>query len=140
MEIMIDPAANKSPPRSVTVPARTRARAARPPLGSCRHSGPDGDHAQHQHSHADVDEKNGSVQQAVTTVAAFAARLKDSADLDSVRDDLASVAQTALEPAHVWVWTSPRDLAGRVAVDPNHLSASRSNRVTGQHCGTSTLS
>ena len=44
-----------------------------------------------------------------TTVAAFAARLKDAVDLDTVRDDLASVVQTALEPASVWVWTSHRD-------------------------------
>jgi hypothetical protein len=42
------------------------------------------------------------------TVAAFAARLQDTVDLDSVRDDLASVVQQALEPAHVSVWTSER--------------------------------
>ena len=42
------------------------------------------------------------------TVAAFAARLKDSVDLDSVRDDLAGVIQQALEPAAVSVWISPR--------------------------------
>ena len=46
---------------------------------------------------------------AEATVAAFAARLKDAVDLDAVRDDLASVVQTALEPAHVWVWTGQRD-------------------------------
>jgi hypothetical protein len=46
---------------------------------------------------------------AEATVAAFAARLKDAVDLDSVRNDLASVVQAALEPAHVQVWTSPRD-------------------------------
>ena len=40
------------------------------------------------------------------TVAAFAARLKDAVDLDSVRDDLAGVVQDALEPAHVSVWVS----------------------------------
>jgi hypothetical protein len=40
------------------------------------------------------------------TVAVFAARLKDSVDLDTVCDDLARVVQTALEPAHVSVWTS----------------------------------
>jgi uncharacterized membrane protein YfcA len=45
---------------------------------------------------------------AETTVAAFAARLANPADLDTVRDDLASVVQTALEPAHVSVWTSHR--------------------------------
>jgi hypothetical protein len=43
------------------------------------------------------------------TVAAFAARLKDAVDLDTVRADLATVVQTALEPAQVWVWTSRRD-------------------------------
>jgi hypothetical protein len=43
------------------------------------------------------------------TVAAFAARLKDAVDLDAVREDLARVVQTALEPAHVCVWTSRRE-------------------------------
>ena len=38
------------------------------------------------------------------TVAAFAARLKDAVDLDSVRDDLAGIVQQALEPAHISVW------------------------------------
>jgi hypothetical protein len=42
------------------------------------------------------------------TVAAFAARLKDAVDLDSVRDDLAGVVHQALEPAHVSVWISHR--------------------------------
>jgi len=42
-------------------------------------------------------------------VAAFAARLKDAVDLDSVRDDLAGVVNRALEPAHVSVWISRRD-------------------------------
>jgi hypothetical protein len=46
---------------------------------------------------------------AETTVAAFTAGLKDAVDLDTVRTDLASVVQTALEPAHLWVWTSQRD-------------------------------
>ena len=41
-------------------------------------------------------------------MAAFAARLKDAVDLDTVRDDLASVVQKALEPADVSVWTSER--------------------------------
>jgi hypothetical protein len=44
-----------------------------------------------------------------TTVALFAAHLKDAVDLDSVRDDLASVVQRALEPAHVSVWINQRD-------------------------------
>jgi hypothetical protein len=42
------------------------------------------------------------------TVAAFAVRLKDTVDLDSVRDDLASVVQEVLEPAHVSVWMNER--------------------------------
>jgi hypothetical protein len=42
------------------------------------------------------------------TVAAFAARLKDAVDLDSVRDDLAGVVQQVLEPAHLSVWLSRR--------------------------------
>jgi hypothetical protein len=40
------------------------------------------------------------------TVAAFAARLKDAVDPDSVRDDLTGVIQQTLEPAHLSVWTS----------------------------------
>jgi hypothetical protein len=46
------------------------------------------------------------------TVAAFAARLKDAVDLDSVRDDLAGVGQHALEPAHTSIWIGGRDPAG----------------------------
>jgi hypothetical protein len=38
--------------------------------------------------------------------AAFAARLNDAVDLASVRDDLASTVNQALEPAHVTVWIS----------------------------------
>jgi hypothetical protein len=38
--------------------------------------------------------------------AAYAARLKDATDLDAVRDDLASVVQHVLEPAHVSLWIS----------------------------------
>ena len=37
-------------------------------------------------------------------IAGFAAQLKDTVDLDSVRDDLAGVVNQALEPAHVSVW------------------------------------
>jgi hypothetical protein len=43
------------------------------------------------------------------TVTAFAARLKDAVDLDTVRDDLSDVVHHALEPAHVSVWISHRD-------------------------------
>jgi hypothetical protein len=42
------------------------------------------------------------------TVAAFAARLKDEVDLDSIRADLAGVVQQALEPVHLSVWVSRR--------------------------------
>ena len=42
-------------------------------------------------------------------VAAFAARLKDAVDLDSIRDDLAGTVHQALEPAHVSVWVSRSD-------------------------------
>ena len=40
------------------------------------------------------------------TVTAFAARLQDAVDLDSVRDDLADTVHRALEPEHlsVWIW------------------------------------
>jgi hypothetical protein len=40
------------------------------------------------------------------TVAAFAARLQDAVDLNSVQDDLTNVVHQALEPAHLSVWTS----------------------------------
>jgi hypothetical protein len=43
------------------------------------------------------------------TVAALAARLQDTVELDSVRADLAGVVQQALEPAHVSLWISPPD-------------------------------
>jgi len=43
------------------------------------------------------------------TVTAFAARLKDAVDLDSIRDDLAATVHQALEPAHVSVWVSQGD-------------------------------
>jgi hypothetical protein len=39
-------------------------------------------------------------------VTAFAARLQDAVDLDSVRDDLTGVVQQTLEPAHLSVWVS----------------------------------
>jgi hypothetical protein len=38
--------------------------------------------------------------------AAFAARLKDTVELSSVRDDLTGIVSRALEPAHVSVWIS----------------------------------
>jgi len=42
------------------------------------------------------------------TVAAFAARLKDAVDLDSVRHDLTGIVFRTLEPAHVSVWIDER--------------------------------
>lgn len=42
-------------------------------------------------------------------VAAFAAQLMDTVDLDSVRGDPAGVVRQALEPAHVSVWISDRN-------------------------------
>jgi hypothetical protein len=41
------------------------------------------------------------------TVAAFAARLNDAVDVTAVRNDLTSVVQQTLEPAHVSLWTTP---------------------------------
>src|SRR6202043_1935006 len=46
---------------------------------------------------------------AETTVAAFAAPLKDAGDPAPGRADRASGVQTALEPAPVWVWTGQGD-------------------------------
>jgi len=51
---------------------------------------------------------NRSRYDADQAVAAFADRLKEAVDLDSVRDDLAGVVQHALEPAHISVWISRR--------------------------------
>ena len=50
-------------------------------------------------------------------VTAFAARLKDAADLDLVRADLTGVIHTALEPAHVSVWIQPGERQGREAAE-----------------------
>jgi hypothetical protein len=40
------------------------------------------------------------------TVAAFAARLRGAVDLDAVRSDLLAVVSSAVEPAHISVWTA----------------------------------
>jgi HD superfamily phosphohydrolase YqeK len=42
------------------------------------------------------------------TVAAFAARLREEVDLDSVRADLAGVVTRTLEPSHLSVWLGQR--------------------------------
>ena len=41
-------------------------------------------------------------------MAAFAARLKDEVDLESVRADLASVVNRTLEPAQLSIWLRDR--------------------------------
>ena len=46
------------------------------------------------------------------TLAAFAARLKDEVDLDSIRTDLAAVVQKTLEPVHISVWVRNPDGGG----------------------------
>jgi len=46
---------------------------------------------------------------AETTVAEFAARLKDAVDLHVVQAALTGAVQQTLEPAHVSVWISHRD-------------------------------
>ncbi len=51
---------------------------------------------------------NRSRYDADQTIAAFAARLKDAVDLNSVREDLAAVVDQALEPAHVSLWINER--------------------------------
>jgi hypothetical protein len=53
-------------------------------------------------------------------VAGFAARLKDTVELDSVRDDLAVVVDKALEPAHVSVWINADDTGRWRPGDPAH--------------------
>jgi hypothetical protein len=64
---------------------------------------------------------------AETTVAAFAARLKDAVDLDTVRADLAGVVQAALEPAHVWVWSADRQTPDTARTAARIVSSSPSS-------------
>ncbi len=52
------------------------------------------------------------------TVAAFAARLKDAVDLDTVCGNLASAVQSALEPAHLSVWTKEPGWSSRTPAGP----------------------
>ena len=47
------------------------------------------------------------------TVAAFAARVRDPVDLDTVRAELLGVVDSAVQPAHLSVWTAgPRQGGG----------------------------
>jgi hypothetical protein len=61
------------------------------------------------------------------TVAAFAARLKDEVDLDTVRADLATVVQTALEPVHVRVWVRERQASTEARTAARIASSSPSS-------------
>jgi len=42
------------------------------------------------------------------TVAAFATRLRDAVDLDTVRAELQQTVDGAVQPAHIWIWTPGR--------------------------------
>jgi N-formylglutamate amidohydrolase len=57
---------------------------------------------------------------AETTVTAFAVRLKGAIDLDAVHGDLASLVQTALETAHISIWTSQPDWSSRNPPGPGY--------------------
>ena len=68
-------------------------------------------------------------------VAAFAARLKDAVDLDTVRGDLASVVQAALEPAHLSVWTSQPGWSSRTPLTrPGDIPGTASRPPAGRSC------
>src|SRR5215472_9294255 len=45
---------------------------------------------------------------AETTIAAFAVRMQEAADLDEVRSDLLAVAYQVMEPAHISIWIRSR--------------------------------
>ena len=58
------------------------------------------------------------------TIAAFAARLQDAVELDSIRDDLTGVVHQVLEPAHVSVWIGQRlSILGQAGVAVKELRA-----------------
>jgi hypothetical protein len=54
---------------------------------------------------------------AEAVVTGFTARLRQTIDLDTLRDDLADVANEAFQPAHVSVWlagTAPRNSVAKL--------------------------
>jgi hypothetical protein len=51
---------------------------------------------------------NRSRYNADLTITAFAGRLQDATDLDTVRSDLAATVDRVLEPAHLSLWSGPR--------------------------------
>jgi hypothetical protein len=51
---------------------------------------------------------NRSRYNAERMITAFAARLQDATDLDTIRSDLAAAVDRALEPAHLSLWLGPR--------------------------------
>ena len=68
------------------------------------------------------------------TIAAFAIRLKDAVDLDSVRDDLTAVVHQVLEPAHISVWMTNADSAAPEDPVPlPHLTATRITDASDTH-------
>jgi hypothetical protein len=54
---------------------------------------------------------NRSGYNAEAVVTAFTARMRQTVDLDAVRDDLAGVVHEAFQPAHVSVWLALADSA-----------------------------
>ncbi|HXF21285.1 MAG TPA: hypothetical protein VN597_12555, partial [Streptosporangiaceae bacterium] len=50
---------------------------------------------------------------AEAVVASFSARLRHTVDLDAITSELSSTVHHAFEPAHVSVWSAPRQSRGR---------------------------
>ncbi len=89
---------------------------------------------------------NRSRYDAEAVIAAFTARLRDTVDLDVVRDDLAEAVHQAFEPAHVAVWlpgngqqtlAPARALPGQQHPDFNRTAPGRRSAVhePGGACG-----